>query len=87
MHPKSAQSISLEANILDYQWKWQVLQTFSKMELMESLEYVWAYTDDLFCISRKSLDDHLDKLEKVLKWLRDAGLKVNADNQHSAHLK
>ena len=49
------------------------------MELLESLEYARAYTDDLLCISRKSLDDHLDKLEEVLKQLRDAGLKVNAD--------
>jgi hypothetical protein len=57
------------------------------MELMESLEYARAYTDDLLCISRKSLDDHLDKLDKVLKRLRDAGLNVNADNRHSAHLK
>ena len=38
MHPKSAPSISLETNILDYQWKGQILQTFSKRELMESLE-------------------------------------------------
>ncbi len=87
MHPKSAQSSSLEANILDYQWEWHVLQTFSKMKLMESLEYVRAYTDDLLCMSRKSLEDHLDKLEEVLRQLRDVGLTVNANNQHSAHLK
>ncbi len=49
------------------------------MKLMESLEYVWAYIDDLLCISRESSDDHLDKLEKVFKQLRDAGLKVNTD--------
>ncbi len=54
---------------------------------MESLEYARAYTDDLLCISRKSLDDHLDKLEEVLKGYHDAGFNVNADNQHSAHLK
>ena len=30
------------------------------------------------CITRGSLEDHLDKLEEVLKRLRDAGLKVNA---------
>jgi hypothetical protein len=28
-------------------------------ELMESLEYVQAYLDDLLCISRSSLEDHL----------------------------
>ena len=49
------------------------------MKLMESLEYVRAYIDDLLCISRESFDDHLDKLEEVLKRLRDAGVKVNAD--------
>jgi hypothetical protein len=28
-------------------------------ELMESLEYVQAYLDDLLCISRSSLENHL----------------------------
>ncbi len=46
---------------------------------MENLEYVRAYLDDLLCISRSSLEDHLSKLEEVLRRLRDAGLKVNAD--------
>ncbi len=49
------------------------------MKLMESLEYVRAYMYDLLCISRESFDDHLDKLEEVLKQLLDAGLKVNAN--------
>jgi hypothetical protein len=43
------------------------------MDLMETLEYVQAYIDDLLCITRGSLEDHLDKLEEVLKRLRDAG--------------
>ncbi len=52
----------------------------SKMlELMEDLEYVRAYLDDLLCISRSSLEDHLKKLEEVLRHLCDAGLKVNAE--------
>ena len=52
----------------------------SKMlELMKDLEYVRAYLDDLLCISRSSLEDHLKKLYKVLRHLRDAGLKVNAE--------
>ena len=29
-------------------------------ELMESLEFVRAYLDDLLCISKLSLEDHLD---------------------------
>jgi hypothetical protein len=45
---------------------------------MESLEFVRAYLDDLLCISKLSLEDHLEKLEVVLGQLRNAGLKVNA---------
>ena len=46
--------------------------------LMAHLEYVKAYIDDLLIISKDSFKDHLDKLEVVLRRLRDAGLKVNA---------
>jgi hypothetical protein len=49
------------------------------LELMETMQYVQAYLDDLLCISRRSLEDHLKKLEEVLRCLRDAGLKVNAE--------
>ncbi len=48
------------------------------LELMETLEYVRAYLDDLLCISKLSLEDHLEKLEEVLRQLCDAVLKVNA---------
>ncbi len=52
----------------------------SKMSgLMEDLEYVRAYLDDLLCISRSSLENHAKKLEEVLGRLCDAGLKVNAE--------
>ena len=47
-------------------------------ELMVALEYVRTYLDDLLCITRASLDDHLQKLRQVLTRLREAGLKVNA---------
>jgi hypothetical protein len=47
-------------------------------ELMKSLKYVRVYLDDLLCISKLSLEDHVEKLEEVLRQLRDAGLKVNA---------
>ncbi len=47
-------------------------------ELTESLEYVRAYLDNLLCISKLSLKDHLEKLEEVLRRLCNAGLKVNA---------
>jgi hypothetical protein len=46
-------------------------------ELMETLEYVRAYLDDLFCISKLSLEDHLENLAEVLRQLCNAGLKVN----------
>jgi hypothetical protein len=48
-------------------------------ELMEDLEYVQAYLDDLLCISRSSLEDNLEKLEEVLRRLHNAGLKVNTE--------
>ncbi len=48
------------------------------LELMESLEFVRAYLDNLLCISKLSLEDHLEKLEVVLRRLYNAGLKVNA---------
>ncbi len=36
-------------------------------ELMETLDYVRAYLNDLLCISKLSLEDHLEKLEEVLR--------------------
>ena len=47
-------------------------------ELMASLAFVQTYLDDLLCISKGSLEDHLNKLRQVLIRLRDAGLTVNA---------
>ena len=46
---------------------------------MKDLEYVQAYLDNLLCISRSSLEDHLEKHKEVLRHLCDAGLKVNAE--------
>jgi hypothetical protein len=43
-----------------------IFQEAQMMELMESLEYVRAYIDDLLCISRGSLEDHREKIEEVL---------------------
>ncbi len=45
---------------------------------MVALEYVHTYLDDLLCITRANLDDHLQKLRQVLTRLQDVGLKVNA---------
>jgi hypothetical protein len=52
----------------------------SKMsELMATLEFVRTYLDDLLCITKGSLKDHLTKLKEVFNKLQEAGLKVNAD--------
>ncbi len=57
------------------------------MDLMESLEYVRAYINDLLVITRGTLEDHLEKLGEVLRWLREAGLKVNAAKSFSVPTK
>ena len=46
-------------------------------ELMEGLEFVRAYIDDLLVVTAGSYEDHLLKLEEVLKRIEKAGLKVN----------
>ncbi len=48
-------------------------------ELRDSLEYVRAYLDHLLCTSKLNLEDHLEKLEEVLRQLCNAGLKVNTE--------
>jgi hypothetical protein len=47
-------------------------------ELMDGLEFVRTYIDDLLCLTKGSFDDHLAKLEHILQRLLKAGLKVNA---------
>ena len=47
-------------------------------ELMEGLEFVRTHINNLFCITKGSFDDHLEKLERVFACLQQAGLKVNA---------
>ncbi len=48
-------------------------------ELISTLEFVQTYLDDLLCITKRHLEDHLENLRKVLIRLQDAGLKINAD--------
>jgi hypothetical protein len=56
--------------------------------LMASLEFVQAYMDDSLIITRRTLDEHLQKTETVLSRLRDTGLKVNARLSHrSVHMR
>ena len=47
--------------------------------LMQGLEYVRTYIDDLLVITKGSYEDHLNKLETVMDKLSEAGLKVNAN--------
>ncbi len=54
---------------------------------MESIEFERAYLDNLLCISKLSLEDHLDKLEVVLWQLCNTGLKVNAAKSTFCALK
>jgi hypothetical protein len=86
MHPESAASSSLWVNIptRGSQWVMGIVGSpdifQSKMlEITENLEYVQAYLDNLLCISRSSLEDHLKKLEEVLRRLCNTRLKVNAE--------
>ncbi len=46
--------------------------------LLQDLEYVRTYIDDLLIISKGNWSDHLTKVKTVLQRLQDAGLKVNA---------
>ena len=45
---------------------------------MGTLEFVGTYIDDLFCITKGSLDDDISKLNRVFIMLQDVRLRVNA---------
>jgi RNase H-like domain found in reverse transcriptase len=47
--------------------------------LMEGLEFIQSYLDDLLCLTSGMWEEHLQKLDEVLTQLKLAGLKVNAD--------
>jgi rRNA pseudouridine-1189 N-methylase Emg1 (Nep1/Mra1 family) len=46
-------------------------------KLVQDMEYVKTYLDDLLILTNSSLKDHLFKLEMVLARLSTAGMKVN----------
>jgi hypothetical protein len=46
--------------------------------LMDTLDYIRVYIDDLLILSKDSFDDHLSKLREVLRRLQAAKLRVNA---------
>ena len=47
-------------------------------DLMDGLEFIRAYIDDILCLTKDTFEDHLEKLELVFDRLQNAGLKVNA---------
>ena len=48
-------------------------------ELLGDLEFIRTYLDNLLCLTKGDWQDHLFKVETVLKRLQKAGLKVNAE--------
>ena len=51
---------------------------------MNNLEYIRAYIDDVLVISNGDFEDHLNKVEIVVKRLKAAGFKINADKSKFA---
>ena len=47
--------------------------------LFRDLEYVREYIDDLLVTSSGTFEDYLEKVDEVLKRLKDVGLRVNAN--------
>jgi len=83
MHPKSAPSFFHGGEV----FLPQVTNGYSRFsrlfqakmsKLMVALEFVRTYLDDLLCITKASLVNHIDHLRLVLTRLQEAGLKVNA---------
>ena len=48
-------------------------------KLFNGLEYMRTYIDDLSIISRKSVGDHINKLDKVQSRLKQKGFKVKEE--------
>ena len=46
-------------------------------ELMVALEFARTYLNDLLCITKVSLDDHIDHLRLVYTRLQEVRLNVN----------
>jgi hypothetical protein len=47
-------------------------------KLIVTLEFMRTYVDNLLCITKACLDNHLDHLRLVLTRLQEVGLKINA---------
>ena len=47
--------------------------------LVVHLEFARVYLDYLLVLTNRRFEDHIEKLEKVLRLLQEAGLKCNAE--------
>ena len=72
-------------NTKNYQCNYVIALIFSKTKLIiNGLEYVKAYIDDLLIISNGNFEYHLNKVETVLNKLKAAGFRVNAEKSFFA---
>ena len=55
--------------------------------LMEELEYVQCYLDDLLILSNKSFKDYIDKVDNMISRLNQVGLKIRAKKYNFAMIK
>jgi len=56
-------------------------------ELMIGLEFFKTYIDNLLCITASIYNDHLEKLEKILKRIQQTCLKINPKKLFFAQLE
>ena len=53
------------------------------LDLMDGLEFVHTYLDDLLVLTNDDYDDHIEKLHTIFQHLSDAGSCINAKNLSS----
>jgi Reverse transcriptase (RNA-dependent DNA polymerase) len=93
--PDSKKQCTLVFPFRAYEMQWLPMSLYNspnifqeKMsEQFDGLEFVRTYIDDLLCLTKGSFKDHLEKLERVLHRLREAGLKVNGNKSFFAKTK
>jgi predicted nucleotidyltransferase len=47
--------------------------------LMDGLNYVRSYSDDILIVKNSTYEDHMDKLDTILQKLHAANLKINIE--------
>ena len=66
-------------NIKDSQCKSPDIFQEKINELFDGLEYIKPYIDDILSICKYNFEDYLNKDQTVLKELKAAGFKINAE--------